>query len=107
MKFLISVINDTAGLATHDEMAAIDTFNDRLQNEGHWVFACGLTDPSAAMVIDNRRGAGIVTDGPLIDSKEHVSGFWIITAPAADLALELAMEGSNACNRKVELRTLH
>ena len=42
MQYLVSVIDDTAGLATPDEMAAIDVFNDRLQAEGHWVFAGGL-----------------------------------------------------------------
>jgi hypothetical protein len=39
MQYLVSVIDDTAGLATEDEMAAINVFNDRLQAEGHWVFA--------------------------------------------------------------------
>jgi hypothetical protein len=36
MQFLVSVIDDTAGLATAEEQAAIDVFNDRLQAEGHW-----------------------------------------------------------------------
>ena len=42
MQYLVSVIDDTAGLATPDEMAAINAFNDRLEAEGHWVFAGGL-----------------------------------------------------------------
>ena len=42
MQYLVSVIHDTAGLATPEEMAAIDMFNDRLTAEGHWVFAGGL-----------------------------------------------------------------
>ena len=46
MQYLVSVIDDTAGLATPDEMAAIDAFNDRLQAEGHWVFAGGLGGPT-------------------------------------------------------------
>ena len=37
MQYLISVIADTAGLATPDEEAAIDVFNDRLQTEGLWI----------------------------------------------------------------------
>ena len=44
MQYLVSVIDDTAGLATADEMAAIDAFNDRLRAEGHWVYANGLDD---------------------------------------------------------------
>ncbi len=31
MQYLVSVIDDTAGLATPDEMAAIDVFKDRLK----------------------------------------------------------------------------
>ena len=49
MQYLISVIDDTAGLATPSEMAAIDVFNDRLQAEGHWVVAGGLASPSTAI----------------------------------------------------------
>ena len=45
MQYLVSVIDDSTGLATPDEMAAIDAFNDRLQAEGHWVFAGGLGSP--------------------------------------------------------------
>jgi len=104
MKFLVSVIDDTAGLATPDEMAAIDTFNERLRAEGHWVFAGGLTAPSSATVIDNRGESALVTDGPFLESKEHVAGFWILEASDLETALRLATEGSKACNRKLEVR---
>ena len=104
MQYLFSVIDDTVGLATPEEMAAIDVFNDRLQAEGHWVFAGGLGAPIAATVIDNRGEATLFTDGPFVESKEHVAGFWIIEAADLDVALKLAAEGSKACNRKVEVR---
>jgi hypothetical protein len=45
MQHLVSVIHDSADLATPDEMAAIDAFNDRIIAEGHWVFAGGLAMP--------------------------------------------------------------
>ena len=104
MQYLVSVIFDTAGLATPDEQAAIDVFNDRLVAEGHWVFAGGLAAPSSATVIDNRGEETMVTDGPFLESKEYVAGFWIIEAADLDVALKLAAEGSKACNRKVEVR---
>jgi hypothetical protein len=85
-------------------MAAIDVFNDRLQAEGHWVFAGGLGSPSSATVIDNRSGEPMFTDGPFVESKEYLAGFWIMDAPDLDVALRLAAEGSRACNRKVEVR---
>ena len=104
MQYLVSVIHDSAELATPDEMAAIDVFNDRVIAEGHWVFAGGLASPSTATVIDNRGEEAMITDGPFLESKEYLAGFWIIQAADLDVALELAAEGSKACNRKVEVR---
>jgi hypothetical protein len=104
VQYLVSVIDDTAGLATPDEMAAINAFNDRLQAKGHWVFAGGLAAPSSATVIDNRGEEAIFTDGPFVESKEYLAGFWIIQAANLDVALKLAAEGSKACNRKIEVR---
>jgi hypothetical protein len=104
MQYLISVIHDQPGLATPEEDAAIDVFNDRLQAEGHWVFAGGLASPNTATVIDNRGEEALFTDGPFLESKEYLAGFWIIEAPDLDVALTLATEGSKACNRKIEVR---
>ncbi|BCB76438.1 YciI family protein [Phytohabitans flavus] len=104
MQYLVSVIFDQPGLATPDEAAAIDVFNDQLVAEGHWVFAGGLASPSTATVIDNRGGEAMFTDGPFVETKEFIAGFWIIEAADLDVALKLAAEGSKACNRKVEVR---
>jgi hypothetical protein len=104
MQYLVSVIHEHAGIATPDEDAAIDVFNDRLRAGAHWVFAGGLALPDTATVIDNRGGEAMVTDGPFLESKEYLGGFWIIEAPDLDVALKLAAEGSKACNRKVEVR---
>ena len=104
MKYLFSVIDENTGLASPAEMAAIDVFNEKLQANGHWVFAAGLGAPDTATVIDNRRGQALVIDGPYLESKEHVAGFWIIEATDVDVALKLAAEGSKSCNRKVEVR---
>ena len=104
MQYLVSVIHDSAGLANPDEMAAIDVFNDRLVAEGNWVFAGGLGSPSTATVIDNRGDEVVFTDGPFLESKEYLAGFWIMEAPDLDVALKLAAEGSKACNRKIEVR---
>jgi hypothetical protein len=104
MQYLVSVIDDTTGSASTDEMSAIDAFNDRLQADGHWVFAAGVGAPSTATVVDGRGGEPVFTDGPFVESKEYMVGFWIIEAADLDVALTLAAEGSKACNRKVEVR---
>jgi hypothetical protein len=106
MHYLVSVIDDTPGSGTPDEMAAVDVFNDRLRADGHWVFAAGLGGPDTATVIDNRNGEAVLTDGPFVESKEYLAGFWVLEAPDLDVALALATEGSKACNRKVEVRPL-
>ena len=105
MKYLVSVIADSAGvaLATPEEDAAIDVFNERLQADGHWVFAGGL---GSAAVIDHRGGEAMFTDGPFVESKEYLAGFWVMEAADLDAALGLAAEGSKACNRKVEVRPI-
>ena len=104
MQYLVSVINDKTNSGTPEEQAAIDVFNDRLMAEGHWVFAGGLGAPSSATVIDNRGEEAMFSDGPFVESKEYLVGFWIIEAADLDVALKLAVEGSKACNRKIEVR---
>jgi hypothetical protein len=88
----------------HPTMTPEEMVNDRLQAEGHWVFAGGLASPDAATVIDNRGEGALVTDGPFLESKEYLAGFWIIDAPDPDVARKLAADGSKHCNRKVEVR---
>jgi hypothetical protein len=110
MKYLVSVIDGSSpahgGSAVADEEAALDAFNERLQAEGHWVFAGGLGSPATATVIDGRDGEAVLTDGPFVETKEYAAGFWIIEAPDLDVALRLATQGSQHCNRRVELRPI-
>ena len=106
MQYLVSVIDDTTNSGTPEEMVAIGDFNDGLRAGGHWVFAAGLADPSTSTVIDGRGEQPVFTDGPFLESKEHMAGFWIIDAPDLDVALDLMVEGSKACNRRVEVRPI-
>jgi hypothetical protein len=104
MHYLVSVIARETHSGTPTEMAAIDEFNDQLKAEGHWVFAGGLDSPSTATVIDNRGAEALFTDGPFVETKEYLAGFWVVEAADLDVALKLAADGSKACNRKVEVR---
>ncbi len=104
MQYLVSVIDDRTGSATPEEMAATRAFNEQLAAEGHWVFAGGLAAPSSATVIDNRGDSPLLVDGPFVETKEHLAGFWVIEAPDLDVALALAAGMSRACNRRVEVR---
>ena len=86
--------------AFHD----VDLFNEKLKQQGAWVFAGGLHPPDTATVVNAKDGEVIVTDGPFAESKEQLGGFWIIVAPDLDAAVRLATEASAACLGAVEVR---
>ena len=104
MHYLLTVIGDTANPTDDSAPGAIDAFNDRLKDEGRWVFGGGLTDPRDATVTDSRGGEPVFTDGPFVESKEFLAGFWVLEAADLDVAMKLAAAGSKACNRKIEVR---
>ena len=104
MQYLVSVIDDGTGPNTQTEETAIDAFNDRLRDEGYWVFAGGLGSPDSATVIDNRGDEVVFTDGPFVESKEYLAGVWVWDVPDLDVALKLATEASKVCDRKIEVR---
>ena len=91
------------------EQAYADTgaFNQRLQDQGYFVYANGLEQATTATVVDGRGTEPVFTDGPYLESKEYMGGFWIIEAPDLDVALRLAAEGSKACRGRVEVRPFH
>jgi hypothetical protein len=84
--------------------AAVEAFNESLRAEGYWVFAGGLQEASTATVVDGRDETPVMTDGPYLETKEVIGGFWVVEAPDLDVALRLAAEGSRACRGKVEVR---
>jgi hypothetical protein len=98
----------TGSYASEEEMQQafrqVEAFNAKLQETGAWVFAGGLQPASTATVVDATGGQVVTTDGPYLESKEHIGGFWVVEAPDLDAALELARQGSAACMGKVEVR---
>ncbi|MFD3401841.1 YciI family protein [Kribbella sp. NPDC058693] len=104
MKYLMSVIDDESTGYDEDGSGAVEAFNERIGAEGYLVFVGGLDSPATATVVDNRGDAAIFTDGPYLESKEHLGGLWIIEAQDLDVVLKLAAEASLVCNRKLEVR---
>ena len=85
-------------------MAETGAFNERLQAAGHFVYANGLASATTSTVVDGQVDPPVFTDGPYLESKEYIGGFWIIEATDLDQALDLAAQGSKACRGKVEVR---
>ena len=81
--------------------------NQDLKSAGAWVFANGLHPPSTATVVRAQGGDLLITDGPYIEGKEHVGGFWIITAPDLDAALAWARRAARATTLPIEVRPFH
>ncbi len=90
--------------AMEEAFRATEEFNDQLRRDGHWVFAGGLQSASTAKVVDGRGDKPLTTDGPYLETKEMLGGFWVVDAPDMDTALRLAAEASRACGAQVEVR---
>ena len=79
-------------------------FNERLQRNGHFVFAGGLEPATTATTVDGQGEKPAFTDGPYLEAQECLGAFWVIEAADLDVALALAVEGSKACRGMVEVR---
>jgi len=82
----------------------VDKVNQELREKGVWVFAGGLTDASDATVVRVERGEVMTTDGPFVETKEQLGGFWVIKAENLDDALAWAEKATTACRAPVEVR---
>ena len=69
-------------------MRDVDAVKQQMKDAGVWGFSGGLHEPSTATVVRAKGDDVLVTDGPYVESKEHLGGFTIIEAPDLDVALE-------------------
>jgi hypothetical protein len=77
-------------------MREISALNEEIRAAGGWVFSGGLHAPSSATVVRARGDELVTTDGPYVESKEHVGGFWIVEAEDLDVALGWARRAARA-----------
>jgi hypothetical protein len=70
-------------------------------------FACGLSPAGNAKSLRPQPdGKVLVTDGPYIETKEHIGGFWILEAADMEEALAWARKGAIACRASGEVREI-
>lgn len=109
-QYMLSVIHDWNVPTPEDAelqklMADVDAFNAKVMADGKtWVFGGGLCPPASAIVVNNVGGKVTTTDGPYVETKEMLGGFWILELPDLDAALALAAEASVACQNPIEVR---
>jgi len=78
--------------------------NQDIKAAGAWVFSRGLHAPGTATVVRVRDREIVTTDGPYVEGKEHIGGFWIVEAPDLDAALGWARKAARATTLPIEVR---
>jgi hypothetical protein len=85
----------------------INVLNDELEAAGARLVTAGLSAPSHAKSLRPQpNGEVLITDGPYLETKEHVGGFTILEAADMDEALEWARKSVIACRTPVEVREI-
>jgi hypothetical protein len=92
---------------TEAMMEEIHALNREMIAAGVRKFACGISPAANAKTLRRQSdGNVLVTDGPYIETKEHMGGFWILEAANMDEALAWARKGAIACDIPGEVREL-
>jgi hypothetical protein len=87
-------------------MRDLEAVNAELRAAGAWVFSGGMHPPSSATVVRLKDDDVLTTDGPYIESKEHLGGFTVIQAPDLDAALEWGRKLARAITLPIEVRPM-
>ncbi len=92
----------TEGEAMHRD---IDVLNDEMVAAGVRIFVGGLSPARRAKSLRARPdGKVLITDGPYIETKEHIGGFWVLEVANLDDALAWGRKAAVACRAPVEVR---
>jgi hypothetical protein len=109
-QFLVAIQlpdNYDPSLEGEEMIRDIHALNEELDAAGVRLFAGGLEQASKAKTLRKQPGGEVVlTDGPYLETKEHVGGFWIIEAADMDEALAWARKAVVACRVPVEVREI-
>ena len=89
-----------------EAIAKQEAFNRKYQQTGELIGAYGLADQVNARLVRRQDGAPAVTDGPYLETKEHIGGFWVLEAADLDEALAWGRKAAVACRAPVEVRAV-
>lgn len=97
------------GPSAEDEMRAfgarVMALEDEMEAAGAFVFGGALHGPDAATVVSGGTGLDkVTTDGPFVEAKEQIGGFYVINAKDLDEALAWAGKVVEAINHAIEVR---
>ncbi len=99
---------DPRARATPEEMGGfmqrVAALEAEMEASGTFVFGGALHGPDAATVVGVGDGDLVMTDGPFVEAKEHIAGFYIINADDLDAALAWAGKVVDAISHPIEVR---
>jgi hypothetical protein len=107
-QYLVAIYHpDDYDPSTEDETMSrdIDALNEEMEAARVRIFAGGLSSAKNARSLRVQRGGKVfVTDGPYVETKEHIGGFWVLEAANLDEALAWGRKAAVACRAPVEVR---
>jgi hypothetical protein len=110
-QYLVAIHHpDNYDPSVEDEAMArdIDVLNEQMIAAGVRIFVGGLNRASSAKSLRAQPDGKVhITDGPYLETKEHVGGFWVLEAANLDEALAWGRKAVVACRAPVEVRALH
>lgn len=105
MKYMLMLFDPrTADELTPAEHAAWQAFGQRAAGLATQVSGQALQPASTATVVGVRDGKRVITDGPFIETKEQLGGFYVFDCENLEVALEIAARTPTAQNGHVEIR---
>jgi hypothetical protein len=103
-----SVEGETQVPMTDEEMQQsykqVNALQEEMKDAGAWVFGGRLHGPDTATVVRISDGAALTTDGPFVEAREHLGGFYIIEATDLDAALSWASKVTALIGAPIEVR---
>jgi hypothetical protein len=85
-------------------MKQVRGLEEEMKSAGAFLFGGRLHEPDTATVVRASGGGVLTTDGPFVESKEHLGGFYIIESQDLDAALAWAAKVTEAVHAPIEVR---
>ncbi|HEX5226071.1 MAG TPA: YciI family protein [Bryobacteraceae bacterium] len=110
MKFMMLVIPKgyekaaPSTMPNPEDVARMMKYNESLQKAGVLLELNGLKPPSAGARVSFAGGKAHVTDGPFVEAKEVIGGYWMIQVKSKEEAIEWASRAPMSNNEIIEVR---
>jgi hypothetical protein len=112
MKYLLLVHHDEDAFAKMSEATRKEMLEEsvklthQLHTKRQYLSASPLHPASTAVIVRVREGKPLVTDGPFVETREQLAGYFLINAEDLDEAISIARRVPGARIGTIEVRPL-